>query len=322
MIALLLFIGYFLIALISGAAISYPVYEFLSNWMELDFERVANRCVLIAAILFFVALCKKINFSAGCDLGYSTDKRQFYTDIVKGIGLGVLIMSTIAVGLLITNNRIIDTIWGLSALNIISILASGLISGLMIALLEETLFRGAMLSAIRRESTAFIAITVTSFFYALVHFIQPEIQLDSNSLDWTSGFVLLKYALANLANVSQIADSLIALFLAGVLLSIVRLRTNRIAICIGIHAGWVLVIQVTKRITDSNSDSEFAFLTGSYDNVTGYLAAVFLIFIIVLYLNRTIQEPASNHKQCTRERHTQEKAHPGKSSSGHWPSPG
>ena len=309
MTALLRSITYFAIALISSAALSYPVYEFLSNWIELDFKRVANRCTLVAVVLFFVVLYKKSNFNAAQDLGYSTGKRQFYIDLIKGIGFGILIMCTVVIGLLITNNRIIATSWEFSALNIIGVLASGLISGLIIALLEETLFRGVMLSAIRRESTAFIAITATSFFYALVHFIKPEIKFYSNSLDWSSGFVYLKNALANLASISQIVDSLIALFLAGVLLSIVRLRTNRIAICIGIHAGWILVIQVTKRITDSNSDSEFAFLTGSYDNVTGYLAAGFLVLLIVLYLIRTIQEPASSHKQSLSP---QEKAHPAK----------
>ena len=262
MTALLRFITYIAIALIIGAALTYPVYEFLSNWIELDFKRVANRCMLIAVVLSFVVLYKKSNFKAAQDLGFSTGKRQFYTDLVKGIGFGMLIMCTVVIGLVITNNRTIATSLEFSALNIIGVLASGLISGLIIALLEETLFRGAMLSAIRRESTAFIAITATSFFYALVHFIKPEIELNSNSLGWTSGFIYLKNALANLASIPQIVDSLIALFLAGVLLCIVRLRTNRIAFCIGIHAGWVLVIKVTKRMTVSNSDSDFAFLTG------------------------------------------------------------
>ena len=293
MTAFLIFIAYFAIALLSGAAISYPVYALLSNWVELDFKSVVGRCVLLAVIILFVFLYKKFNFSTWRDLGYSTSKKQFYTDIIKGIGFGILIMSPVVIGLLITKNRIIDTGWELSALNIIDILTSALLSGLLIGLLEETLFRGAMLSAIKRQSSTVMAITATSAFYALVHFMQPTTKIDSNSLDWTSGFILLKSAVASLVNISQILDSLIALFLAGVLLCIVRLRTNRIAICIGIHAGWVVVIKVLKRVTNSDSDADYAFLTGSYDNVIGYLAAVSIVVFIALCLMVT-KESAQN----------------------------
>lgn len=284
MSALLIFIAYFAIALLSGAAISYPVHAFLSNWFELDFDRVASRCVLIAAIIFFMALYQKLNFSTWRDLGYSTNRKQFFSDLAKGIGFGILIMSPVVIGLLLTKNRVLDTDWEVSSTKIAALILTSLISGLIIGLLEETLFRGAMLSALKKHGSTFLAITVSSLFYALVHFIQPEIELNSDSLSWASGFVLLKNALIGLANLPYIFDSLVALFLAGVLLSIVRLRTNRIALCIGIHAGWVMVIKFFKRVTDSNSFSEYAFLVGSYDKVIGYLAAASIIVFLVMYL--------------------------------------
>ena len=282
--ALFIFIVYFAIALLSGAAISYPLHVFLANWFELDFERVTSRSVLIVAIIFFMALYKKLGFSSWREIGYSSDKKQFYSDLAKGIGFGILIMAPVVAGLLITKNRTFDMDWELSILNALDLLITALIAGLIIAFIEETLFRGAMLSAIRKNSSAMFATAVTSLFYALVHFIQPDIELDANTLNWTSGFILLKEALPSLANMNHIFDSLIALFLAGILLSIVRLRTNRIALCIGIHAGWVIVIKVFKRVTDSNAQSDYAFLTGSYDKVIGYLAAVSIVFFIVLLL--------------------------------------
>ena len=64
-----------------------------------------------------------------------------------------------------------------------------------------------------------------------------------------------------------------------------RIRTNRIALCIGIHAGWVITIKIFKRITDTNVQSDYAFLTGSYDKVIGYLAAACIAIFIVLLLN-------------------------------------
>ncbi len=282
--ALFIFIAYFAIALLSGTAISYPLHVFLSNWFELDFERVASRSVLIVAIILFMALYRKLGFSSWREIGYSSDKKQFFSDLTKGISFGILIMSPVIVGLLITKNRTIDMDWEVSFLNILNLVITALIAGLIIAFIEETLFRGAMLSAIKKRSSVTFTIIVTSIIYALVHFIQPDIELDSNTLNWTSGFMLLKDALPGLADMNQIFDSFIALFLAGVLLSIVRIRTNRIALCIGIHAGWVIAIKVFKRVTDTNVYSDYAFLTGSYDKVIGYLAAVCIVIFILLLI--------------------------------------
>jgi membrane protease YdiL (CAAX protease family) len=285
MLALLIFIAYFAIALLSGAAIAYPLHALLANWFELEFDRVASRCVLIVAIIFFIALYKKLGFSSWQEIGYHSGKKQFFSDVAKGIGFGILIMSPVIAGLLITKNRTIDMDWEVSLPNVLNLVITALIAGLIIAFLEETLFRGAMLGAIKKHSSTIFAIVITSLIYALVHFIQPDIELDSNTLSWASGFVLLKNAFPSIADVPLIIDSLIALFLAGVLLSVVRLRTHRIALCIGIHAGWVITIKIFKRVTDTNVHSDYAFLTGSYDKVIGYLAVVCIAIFIVLILN-------------------------------------
>ena len=282
--ALLIFIAYFAIALLSGAAISYPLYLVLTNWFELDFDRVASRSVLLIAIILFITLYKRLGFTTWQTIGYCSDKKRFLQDLLKGISFGLFIMLPVVVGLLTTQNRTLDTGWEVSLINIIGLILTALISGLIIGFLEETLFRGAMLSAVKRHSTSIFAIVTTSLFYAAVHFLQPDIELKADALDWASGFVLLKNAFAGFANLSGIVDSFIALFLAGTLLAIVRLKTNNIALCIGIHAGWVIVIKVFKRVTDSNPSSEYAFLTGSYDKVIGYLAALCIIIFILLTL--------------------------------------
>ncbi len=282
--ALLIFIAYFAIALLSGAAISYPVHSLLENWFELDFDRVASRSVLLMAIILFFALYKRLGFTSWQAIGYPSDKKQFFRDLSKGIGFGMLIMLPVIVGLLITKNRTIDMGWEISLVNVVSLIITSLVAGLIIGFIEETLFRGAMLRAIKKHSSVMFAVVATSVFYALVHFLQPDIELDSDSLNWASGFVLLKNALPGSADIPLILDSFIALFLAGALLSIVMLRTNKIALCVGIHAGWVITIKIFKRVTDSNPTSEYAFLTGSYDKVIGYLAAVSIVIFIILIL--------------------------------------
>ena len=281
MYTLLTFIAYFAIALLCGVILAYPAQLLLNNWFELDFVRVASRTVLITATVLFFVLYKSLRFSSWQELGFTTNKKQFFSDILKGIAVGLLIMSPVIAGLLLTKNRVIDTDWEVSFLNIISLVATALVSGLVIALLEETLFRGAMLSAIRKQSSIIFALVVTSIIYALIHFIEPNSEIASNELQWTSGLHLLKDAFLPFTQFTNIFDSFIALFLAGILLSLVRINTNRIALCMGIHAGWVIAIKVFKRVTDTNVNSDFAFLTGSYDKVIGYLAAICIALFIV-----------------------------------------
>ncbi|MEJ2114545.1 MAG: hypothetical protein P8X88_00420 [Gammaproteobacteria bacterium] len=53
-----------------------------------------------------------------------------------------------------------------------------------------------------------------------------------------------------------------------------------------------MVIKVFKRVTDSNYHSDYAFLTGSYDKVIGYLAAAsIMIFILLLLKNLKENKP-------------------------------
>ena len=282
MLALLIFLLLFALALFLGAAIAYPAHILLSNWFELDFDRVASRAVLLVVIVLLITLFKKFGFSSWQQIGYSHTAKDFFKQLRNGIAIGLLIMTPVVAGLLICGNRVIDADWDFTFSNIASLILTALIAGVLIGLLEETIFRGVMLTSIQRHSTALFAIISSSTVYALVHFLQPNISI--NDPNWQSGFVILHSALQPLLQPALLFDSFLALWLAGIFLAIVRVRTNQLALCIGIHAGWVFTIKVFKRITDTNVTSEFAFLTGNYDKVIGYLAALCIALAIIIFL--------------------------------------
>lgn len=282
--ALIVFIAFIALALLAGAALAYPMHILLTNWFELDFERVASRGVLIVAIILFLAFFKIIGFRNWREIGYSSNQKDFWNDLIKGFGVGLLILSPIVAVLLVTKTRVLDLNWDASLNNISSLLIAALAAGLIIALLEETLFRGAMLTAIQRQSSKWFAIIASSLVYALMHFLQPATHLDASTLNWSSGFIVLKSAFLPIFQPMQIIDSCLALFLAGMLLALIKIRTNKLAICIGIHMGWVFTIKVFKRVTNSNIYSEYSFLVGSYDKVIGYLAAICIAVAIIVYL--------------------------------------
>ncbi len=282
--ALLSFIALLIIALIIGAIISYPVYLFLANWFEPEFEGVASRIVLLTVLILIFFAVKIFGIQSWQDIGYGANKKEFWKNLLVGIGLGILIMSPVIAGLLLTKNRVLVVDWDWSLTRFLPLALTALVSGLLISLIEETLIRGAMLTVIQRQSSIFFAIISTSFIYAFIHFIEPEVKIDPNDITWDSGFILLQSAFSLFSSPTNIFDSFIALFLAGALLAIIKVRTNKLSICIGIHTGWVFIIKIFRKITDPNMQSEYAYLTGSYDNVIGYLAAICIFIFITIFL--------------------------------------
>ena len=284
MYALLVFVLLVALVLIAGAALAYPVHAFLGLWLEADFEEVAKRTVLGLGILALVALFRTFGFRTLQDIGFTSKGSQFWKDSLTGFGVGVLIMGPVIAGLLLSGNRVLDLQWDWSFSGVGLLLATAVISGTAVALLEETIFRGALLSAILRRSSVSLAVLSTSFMYALVHFLEPGAPVDPDALGWGSGLILLRDAFTFLYHPALIFDSFIALFAAGILLALIRVQTGGLAACIGIHAGWVFTIKFFKRVTNSNQDTSFALLTGNYDHVIGYLATLVLILAIGIYL--------------------------------------
>jgi membrane protease YdiL (CAAX protease family) len=88
-------------------------------------------------------------------------------------------------------------------------------------------------------------------------------------------------------------DSFVALLMVGVFLALVRERTGHIGWGIGLHAGWIFVIQTSRRVTEDHPDSSLAFLTGDYDGVIGWLAAAWISLLAALYWRWTRPQPRS-----------------------------
>lgn len=279
---LLAFIALFVLALLGGAICAYPLYVFLTSWFEPDFERVVSRCVLIIAIVLLVVTLKRLGFDSWRETGFNSSPAQFGRRLLKGFGAGVLIMLPLVAGLLIFKDRVIDTGWDWSPHGLLLLLTTAAATGLLIALIEETFFRGMMLGAIRRHHSTLFAVGATSVVYAAVHFLQPEPY--PATPDWSSGFVVVKNALLSLSHPLQIVDSFVALLLAGWFLAVVKMRSDTLAFCMGIHAGWVFAIKVFKRVTNSNDYAEYAWLSGDYDGVIGWLAAVCIGGALVVYV--------------------------------------
>jgi len=276
------FTAYFLTASLVAALISYPIYQF-SSIGAYDFERWVNRFALLFLIIGIYPCTKIFKFNTN-QLGFNFPFTTFLTKTFIGFLCGLCILGIVIGTLLALDILLIKPNEAIS----LSLVSKALLSGIVVALIEETLFRGLFFKISLKFHHVSVAIIISSLFYAILHFIKPYSHLDSSSVNWLSGFEVIYYSFAGLSQLSF--DDLLALFSVGILLALVRYKTNTLAYCIGLHSSWVLLLKVSNKLTNENSDSSWSFLTGQYDGIIGLLTFFWLTIISITYIFVTRQK--------------------------------
>ena len=273
------FFLYLLVCLMLAATLTPALMA--TGWIAIEPHRVMGR---LAQLLILVGLWPFLRWQGLAQreaLGYGPSWPVLRRAIIGGWVLGVLILVALVLALLELEIRLPDPSpdsWSRTALRGVQ----ALIGGLLIGVLEETFFRGALYSAIRRHSGVRSAMIWSAALYAVLHFMKPGALPESAAFDGLGAFQMFIHVFIDLFQWKHL-DSLAALFMVGLLLALVRERTGHIGWCIGLHAGWVLVIQVNRRLTDGNDDSPLSFLVGDYDGTIGWLAALWIGLLMALY---------------------------------------
>ena len=274
-----LFFLYLLTCLILATLLTPPLMA--TGWIEIEPHRVMGRLAQVLILLGLWPLLRWQGLANREALGFGPGWPVVRRSIVDGWGLGVLILLALAIALLELEIRLPDPnpeSW----MRIAARVVQALIGGLLIGLLEETFFRGALYSAIRRRDGVRSAMVWSAALYAVLHFMKPGALPESMVFDTTGALWMFAHVFIDLFQWQHL-DSLAALFAVGLFLALVRERTGHIGWCIGLHAGWVLVIQVNRRLTDGNDDSPLSFLVGGYDGTIGWLAAFWIGLLTALY---------------------------------------
>jgi len=238
--AFAIFTGFLAGCLLISALIHYPLHLLLDGLLELPAHKQVTRVGKLIALPGFFLLISWLGLYNRKALGFGLPRPIYLHKIFTGWLYGILILAILSAALIGLGVRTPDPIHDDFLFVLIKTLISGLIGGLLIGLIEEAFFRGAMYQAIRRNGSVFSAIIFSSLLYAAVHFIDP-VRL-TGSVDWLSGLQILGGAFWKFGDWATF-DSFIALFAVGIFLGVVRERTGNIAYCIGLHAGWVLIIQ-------------------------------------------------------------------------------
>ena len=274
------FLGLTALALAAIAVFAYPAWTLLHPFFDFPFHRVGERIGMLALLAGFLLVARRLRLADRASLGYGLPRRAFLRETSLGLALGVA--SMLAVVGLMTALGLLD--WrpaaGLTGMDLLRLVALRAGSGFAVAFIEETFLRGAMHTAIERESGTRLAVLLTALFYAATHFF-ASYHIAPGQVTARSGLELLAGTLHSWAQPAGIADAFLALLAVGVVLGMVRAATGNIAACIGLHAGWVWVMLVAHELTRPRSDAPLGFLLSRFDGFVGWLVLAWTVVLAV-----------------------------------------
>jgi membrane protease YdiL (CAAX protease family) len=278
---LLLFI-FIALALVCGALLSFPLYLLLQIFTDIPFHKVTSQLSSLLGLVFIFLYLKFNNILNRTTAGFNLTQIAIAHEVFNGALLGMVIMFVLIIVFLTLGVHEPEPELDFTLKFVMVMLIKAILAGVMVALIEETLYRGAMLGGLSRTTNMPAAIIASSMIYSAVHFIKyPQVTADAE-IGWATGLELLSGAFSRFQD-PAIIDSFLALFAFGVLLALVRLNKGNIIQCMGIHAGVVMAIKIIGDMTDYVPGNQYEYMVNRYDHLLGYLAFVWLLLIIAVY---------------------------------------
>ncbi len=278
----LTFITIFVGSLLFGAIAAYPVYIGLAQFNELPFHKVISRTTLFSGLLFsilYLKMCGLLSKEGFAWQGGKHTKQQLF---LRGMLAGALIVLVLDASFLMLGIYEFDSKVDWNAKTLLWLALKSLLAGCLVGLIEETIFRGALFGGLNKQANATVALLATSLVYAAVHFLKYRAVPAEVEIGWLTGVEIFPAALFRFSNPVTI-DSFITLFILGVLFAFIRIRSNSIISCIGLHAGIVATLKFFNYLTNYAGGTQYDFLVNKYDHQFGYFSSALLLLVLVIY---------------------------------------
>ena len=280
--AIIIFYLFVVSAFFVGAIIAYPLKLLLDPVLELAFRKYLTYATLISGLIIsgiYLQLYKSLSFKA---FGYSGKLLKFLNSMFSGFIYGIIIMLIIEMLLFFLGIHEIDTNRSISISLVMERLTKAMLAGVLIGLVEESIFRGALFTGLYKQTGAVITVFFSSLVYSSVHFIRyRELPADTD-ISWLTGISMMPEAFRRFHEWS-IVDYFLTLFIFGVLLGLLRLKHRGIAACIGVHAGIVMLIKLADYFTNRTHNSNYEFLVSQYNSTFGWISFTVILLFTVFY---------------------------------------
>ncbi len=266
-------------ALLLSCTLGYFIVQGVGDAMP--FRQILTRSTQLYLVLSIYPIARYLKISKK-EFGFAPSL-VFLKQLCQGFGIGFIVLIPIFIVLYAVGINVFDQSepWTLERLANYMIVT--LLVALLISVIEESLFRGIVIVGLIRKLPVTAAILLTSLYYAGLHFLSIKTNLSVPDIHFFSGFVLLGEALANVVNPSN-QPAFLALLMVGIFLGVLRTQVETsLGLCIGCHTCWVWQIKMSKKLFNTNYDSDYQYLVSHYDGVIGPLVAAWLLVVVASY---------------------------------------
>ena len=292
-------VAVYIIGVFLGSALLAPIlWKLVFDWSILpflhehdDFHRYFNRCLLLLAILGLAILWKILKIQSWRELGWAEIKPNIRY-IRNGFFLGIASIALVSALALLLGDKGFNE--GISMPQWARHFIMAISGGVIIAVAEETIFRGALFKLLRRDLSITTAAILSALIYSTVHFIDQKPSI--TEINWLTGIVLFPQFIHDFTNDPYWLATFTNTFLAGLILAGVTERTGNIYFAISVHFGWIISIKtdaLATYVTNAfHSHATKTTLTWGVDNITDGWAATPLLTFMTWYILKSRERPA------------------------------
>jgi len=256
-------------------------HAFFQTFAHQPFHRFISRSVLGTALagLWPVARYSRIQGWREAGLWRAP---QSWRHLLHGAFLGFASLATIAFlaiafevrkwNALISARHMEESIW------------HALLAAIVVAFLEEIMFRGVLFTALRKGHTRLTALFASSVIYAVVHFF--KVVPWHEPVAWYSGLQVLAQMMQGFVDPQMLVPQFFVLLLVGIILALGFEKTGALWFSIGAHAGWIFWLKIYGVLTVENSSRLLSFW-GTSRLTDGWFAALVLLGLALILWDRT-----------------------------------
>jgi uncharacterized protein len=250
-------------------------FRFLGFLATTDFQRFFDRSILISALFLLFPAFRWIGTKRFSNLGLTSN----FCRMEHLVG-GFLVSS----GTIIALGGLLLALGGLELKSSIPwhLLLRVALTAISVAIIEEILFRGAILGLLRQSFAPVPAAVFTSALFSIIHFLKPARE-EMSAVHWYSGFEILPHVFWQFSEPLLIVGGFVTIGILGLILAHATMRTSSLWLAIGIHSGVVFgkmgLNKLTRRLEDMRP-----WFGGDVTVGIGSIAALLFLWFMIWFI--------------------------------------
>jgi membrane protease YdiL (CAAX protease family) len=262
-------------------------WSFLAHAAASPFHRYVSRSTEVLALVGLWPLMRQLRLHSWRQVGWVRPAPARWRELGRGILLGVTVLAFVTVVALAGGVRTVAD--GVDGTVVLHRLGTALLTAVAVAVLEETLFRGALFGTLKEGFGWAGAAAFSGLVFAWLHFFERAGW--NGPVEWTTGLAVLGRMLHGLVVWHSMVPGFFNLALLGAILAVAFHRTGALYFSIGLHGAAVLCMKLYGQFTQPVAGAGTAFC-GTDKLVDGWLAVPVLLVVcwVLPWLARPAEE--------------------------------